>query len=362
MNFAALASNLSRSAKEAACDNAPGQQLADPRHSLLLRQDEAIRHVTFLLTPGFCFYAVTAAIEAFAMANRLSDRQAYCWRLISAGERHVQSATGIALECEGLIGLERFGLSTGPRTDLVILASDLPAGSPLLPAVRRFIRAEAEAGTQLLGIGRGAFLLADAGLLDGRRSAIHWHHLREMKERFPKVEADCHLNEIGDGLMTSAGQTASLDLILSLIRHDLGTEIASGLCDHHVIEQVRPARQKQRQPEVNTVVISNPKLAAVVSLMKENPAPPMPLSALARKVGMSRRQIERLFELEGQEAPTRFYLRVRLEKAQQLLRKTALAVVDVGKACGFVSASHFSKCYRKRFGHSPKQEREGELD
>ncbi len=362
MPIAALASSLSRSTSDSCADLAPGRQGPEHRHVSATSTEEVVRHVTFLLTPGFCFYAVTAVIEAFALANRLAGRQAYCWRLVSADQRLVQSAAGIALECNNLLELERLGLSAGTRTDLVIVASDLPAGSSLLPAVGRFIQEQAQAGTVLLGIGRGAFLLADTGLLDGRRCAIHWQYLAEMKARYPKVDADCHLNEISDDLMTSAGQTASLDIILSVIRRDLGMEIASALCDQHVVEQVRPARQRQRQPEVTSLEISNPRLATVVSLMKANPAPPLPLSALARKVGMSRRQIERLFELEGQDAPTRFYLRVRLERAQQMLRKTPLPVVDIGKACGFVSASHFSKCYRKCFGHSPRQEREGEFD
>ena len=342
MPIAALASRLSKTVPETSADPQQQRPKLEQRPASPPSTEAVVRHVTFLLTPGFCFYAVTAAIEAFAMANRLANRQAYCWRLVSADQRQVQSAAGIALECDGSLELERLGLSTGPRTDLVIVASDLPAGSSLLPVVRRFIQEQSEAGTVLLGIGRGPFLLADAGLMDGRRCAIHWQYLAEMKARFPKVEAECHLNEISDGLMTSAGQTASLDLILSIIRHDLGTEITFGLCDHHVVEQVRPARQRQRQPDTASIVISNPRLAAVVTLMKANPAPPLPLSALARKVGMSRRQIERLFELEGHEAPTRFYLRVRLERAQQMLRKTLLPVVDVGKACGFISASHFS--------------------
>lgn len=358
MKFAALASSRMQADCEA-YDRAGGVTQPDQQVRMPLHRDTGdARQVVLLLTPGFCFYAVSAAIEAFAMANRLANRQVYRWRLVSADQRPVLSSAGITLECDGLVGLDRHGLSCGDRTDVVIVTSDLPVDSSLSLSVRHYLRGEAEAGTLLAGIGRGTFLLAEAGLLDGRRCAVHWQHLSEMRQRFAKVHADCHLYEVGDGLLTSAGHTAALDLILSLIRHDLGSEIACGLCDQHVLEQVRPSRQKQRQPEISALVIGNPRLAAIIALMRENLSPLLPLSALARKAGMSRRQVERLFELEGLEAPTRFYLHVRLEKAQQLLRRTQLAVVEVGKACGFISASHFSKCYRKKFGHSPKQERE----
>lgn len=358
MNIAALGSSV----PQVQADPGPDDGLATGEIGLrnISYAEEDTRQVTILLMPGFCFYTVTTLVEALAMANRVADRKAYRWRFVSADERHVLSSAGIALEADGHVDLDRLGLSSAGRTDMLFVPSDLPPASPLWASVRRYVLDQAELGALVAGIGRGVFLLADAGLLEERRCAVHWQHLKEMKQRFTRVEADCHLYEHGETLLTCAGQTAVLDFILSVVRHDLGAEVASGLCDQHVVEQVRPARHRQRQPETTAVATSNPKLAAVVTLMRENPAPPLQLATVARRVGMSRRQIERLFELEGQEAPTRFYLHVRLEKAQQMLRRTALPVVDIGMACGFVSASHFSKCYRKRFGHSPKQEREGE--
>lgn len=318
--------------------------------------------VTFLLIPGFCLFSVSAAIEAFEHANRLAQRQVYRWRFVSVQDRHVESDAGISLECGTDIGLELHGLRPFERTDILFLSSDRPASQILTVKVKRYLQEVYRSGARLIGAGRGTLLLAETGFLNGARCAAHWQYLPEFDARYPKVEVDCRLYDVGDRITTCAGQTATLDLAMSLVRQDLGAEIASQLCNHHVVEQVRPARHRQRRPDTSSIKISNPRLAAAISIMKANIVQPLPLTVLARQLGMSRRQVERLFELEGQQAPARFYLHVRLEEAQTLLQKSDLPIVDIGKACGFVSASHFSKCYRRRFGHSPKREREKDDD
>lgn len=327
----------------------------------LLPSTDAIS-VTFLLVPGFCLFSVTAAIEAFGTANRLAHRQVYRWRFVSVQERHVESDSGIRIECGTDIDLELHGIRSSERTDIVFITSDRPQSQSQMAKVKRYLQGLHKAGARLVGTGRGTLLLAEAGFLDGQRCAVHWQHLPEFDARYPKVNVDCHLYEVGERVITCAGLTASLDLVMNLVRVDLGADIASQLCNHHVVEQVRPSRHRQRRPDISSIEINNPRIAAAIAIMKKNLAPPLPLVQLAKRMGMSRRQVERLFELEGQQAPARFYLHVRLEKAQKLLQKTDLPIVDIGRECGFISASHFSKCYRKRFGHSPKREREQDAD
>lgn len=314
--------------------------------------------ITFLLSTGFCLLSVSSAIEAFDTANRLARRPVYSWRFVSIQERNVESASGISLECASDIAAEMTGNPQAEATDIVFVACDRPASQILMAKVRRYLQAVHRRGAKLVGTDGGTLLLAEAGFLDGKRCAVHWQHLPEFDSRYPRVDADCHLYEVGDRLMTCAGQTASLDLAMNLVRLDLGAEIASQLCNHHVVEQVRSSRHRQRRPDLSSIEINNPRLAAAIAIMKTNLAQPLPLVTLARRIGMSRRQVERLFEVEGQQAPARFYLFVRLEKAQKMLQMTDMSIVEVGRACGFISASHFSKCYRKRFGHSPRRERE----
>lgn len=311
--------------------------------------------IAFLLSPGFCLFSVSAAIEAFDTANRLARRSVYTWRFVSLQERNVESAAGVSLECSSDIAGEMTG---NHPTDIVFVACDRPASQILMARVRRYLQTVHRRGAKLVATGGGTLLLAEAGFLDGKRCAVHWQHLPEFDARYPRVDADCHLYEVGDRLMTCAGQTASLDLAMNLVRLDLGAEIASQLCNHHVVEQVRSSRHRQRRPDLSSIEINNPRLAAAIAIMKTNLSEPLPLVSLAKRIGMSRRQVERLFEVEGQQAPARFYLFVRLEKAQKMLQMTDMSIVEVGRACGFISASHFSKCYRKRFGHSPRRERE----
>lgn len=318
--------------------------------------------VTFLLSPGFCLFSVSAAMEAFGTANRLAGREAYRWRFVSVDDRQVESDAGIAIECGTDIALDLHGIGASEPADIVFVASDRPASPAVMGRVKRYLHGMYQRGARIVGTGRGALLLAEAGFLDGRRCAVHWQHLPEFDQRYPKADVDCHLYESSGRVITCAGQTASLDLAMNLVRQDLGADIALQLCNHHVVEQVRPARHRQRRPDTSSIEITNPRLGAAIALMKANLAEPLPLVQLARRIGMSRRQVERLFEFEGQQAPARFYLHVRLEQAQKLLQTTDLPIVDIGKTCGFISASHFSKCYRKRFGHSPKREREQDED
>jgi len=156
---------------------------------------------------------------------------------------------------------------------------------------------------------------------------------------------------------TSAGGTAPLDMMLSEVRSRHGSELATRISEQFMCERIRDKNDRQRVPLTQRIGASQPKLAEAVSLMEANIEEPMTLDELSHHVGLSRRQLERLFQRYLHCVPTRYYLELRLERARQLLLQSSMPIVDIALACGFISAPHFSKCYRDTFSLPPRDER-----
>ena len=133
--------------------------------------------------------------------------------------------------------------------------------------------------------------------------------------------------------------------------------VTTAVSEQFIHDRIREPHDHQRMGLRARLGISHTKLIAAISEMEANPEYPLRPSELAQKVGLSTRQLERLFRSYLQCTPTRYYLKLRLERARHLLKQTSMSVFDVALACGFVSASHFSKCYREFYGHAPREER-----
>ena len=165
------------------------------------------------------------------------------------------------------------------------------------------------------------------------------------------------LFEIDRNRITCSGGTAPLDMMLQLIGRQQNHELAGAISEEFTCERIRGRHDRQRIPLRLRLGTSQPKLVEAVSLMEANIEEPMSPDELARHIGLSRRQLERLFQKYLNCVPTRYYLELRLRRARQLLLQTSMSIVDVAFACGFVSAPHFSKCYRDHFGIPPRDER-----
>jgi len=203
----------------------------------------------------------------------------------------------------------------------------------------------------------GSYLLAKADLLNGYRCTIHWENLASLREEYPQAQVTAELFEIDRGRLTCTGGTAPLDMMLSVIAQHHGAALAGAISEVFVCERIRGTNDRQRIPLRVFLGTSQPKLVEAVSLMEANIEEPMSLDELANHVALSRRQLERLFQKHLTCVPTRYYLELRLERARQLLFQTSKSIVDIAFACGFVSAPHFSKCYRDHFAIPPRDER-----
>ena len=176
-------------------------------------------------------------------------------------------------------------------------------------------------------------------------------------EAFPQAEVYADLYEVDGNLYTCAGGTASLDMMLNLIGQDFGETLVNRVCEQQLTDRVRNPHDRQRLPLRARLGVQNNKVLQIIELMESNLSEPLSLIDIADSVDLSRRQIERLFSQEMGRSPARYYLEIRLDRARHLLVQSSMPIVEVAVACGFVSASHFSKCYREVYNRSPQQER-----
>ncbi|MBB3064395.1 GlxA family transcriptional regulator [Limibacillus halophilus] len=311
---------------------------------------ETPQRIAFVMLPRFSMIAFTSAIEPLRVANRLSGQALYSWHLFSPDGKPVAASNGIALTPEG--DLEA---ATGFGT--VIVCSGIDVQKVIVKPLFAWLRKIDRKGVDIGSLCTGAHVLASAGLLDGHRCTIHWENLPAFAEDFPEIDVTAELFEIDRSRFTCAGGTAAIDLMLNVIAMQHGHELAAKVADQFMHERIRDRHDHQRMGLPARLGVRHPKLLKVIQFMEENLEEPLSRAELAREAGLSTRQLERLFRKYLTRSPARYYLELRLNKARLLLLQTNMSVIDVALACGFVSASHFSKCYRDYFGHTPRKER-----
>ena len=266
------------------------------------------------------------------------------------------SATGtLSIEPSGVTGTPSLA-HTGLPSRLAVCGGIGIQGTVTGELVK-WLRSQARYSKRLGGICTGSWVLARAGLLDGYECSVHWEWLAAMQEAFPRVQLSTSLFTLDRDRLTSSGGTAPLDMMLHLIGRDHGHELSAAISDMFVYERIRNEQDHQRVPLKHMLGTQQPKLQDIVALMEANLEEPINLDELAAYVALSRRQLERMFQKYLHCSPSRYYLRLRLIRARQLLKQTPISIVELAVLCGFVSTPHFSKCYREYFGVPPSDER-----
>ncbi|MEN5201889.1 GlxA family transcriptional regulator [Pseudomonas wadenswilerensis] len=303
----------------------------------------------FLLLPGFSAIGFISAVEPLRVANRFRG-ELYRWQVLSMDGGAVPASNGMSVNADAALQ------PLGKGATLLVVAGFEPLRS-FGPILQHWLRKLDHEGVVLGGIDTGTVVLAEAGLLDGHRVTLHWEALEAFKESYPQLQATQELFEVDRRRITSAGGTASIDLMLDLIAQAHGPELAIQVSEQFVLGRIRPRQDHQRMQIASRYGISNKKLVQVIGEMERNTEQPLNTLVLAESVQITRRQLERLFRLYLHDTPSGFYLRLRLDKARQLLRQTDLSVLEVSIACGFESSSYFTRCYRARFNSCPRDDR-----
>jgi transcriptional regulator GlxA family with amidase domain len=308
------------------------------------------RVIGFYLVPDFPMIALASAMEPLRIANRLSGRRLYEWRLISREGAPVSASNGLVLAADR-------GIGYAPPCDIVFACAGLFAQEFRDRAVFAWLRRLHRGGCRLGAISTGTYLLARSGVLDGRRCTIHWENVASLAEEFPLSQVTDDIFVEDGPLLTCSGGTGTIDMMLHVIAAEHGRALATGISDQIMHPRIRGQQDHQRTALEARLAIAHPKLAGVVREMQRTVEEPLDIERLARAAGLSPRHLERLSGRLLGKTPRDLYRELRLQRGQSLLRQTGLSVLEVALACGFVSATHFSRCYRHWCGRSPSEER-----
>jgi len=299
---------------------------------------------------NFTLLSFASAVESLRIANRMSGTSMYEWRIIGEGGDTVSCSAGTAFQLDG--DLEELS-----RDDTVMICGGIDIQSATSKKLLNWLRREARRGMTVGGLCTAAFSMAKAGLLDGKRATIHWENQDSFSEEFEDVTLTKSVFVVDGNRMTTAGGTSSIDLMLKIIADDADEEIANAVADQLIYSSIRTDQDTQRLSVPTRIGVRHPKLSRVIQMMETYVEEPISPSLLAKNVGMSTRQLERLFRRYLNRSPKRYYMELRLQKARNLLMQTDMSVINVALACGFASPSHFSKCYRAHYDTTPYRER-----
>ena len=312
--------------------------------------EAATETIVFLLIPDYSMIAFTSAIEPLRMANHLSGKKLYEPVLASLDGQPVTASNGLRIEpCQPIADIR--------KADIVFVCGGINPDVKLAPLFKPYLQELSRRKAIIGGICTGAYLLAKAGMLNGYRCTVHWENISAMYDEFPDLVVSSDLFELDRDRYTCSGGSAPLDMMLTLIGKKHGGEVSTAIAETFVCERIRGMNDRQRVPLRQRFGSSQPKLVEAVELMEANIEEPMSLDELSSLVGISRRQLERLFQKHLSCVPTRYYLELRLRRARELLLRSSKSIVDIAFSCGFVSAPHFSKCYRDFYQRSPREER-----
>src|SRR6056297_1064672 len=304
----------------------------------------------FVLLENFSLLSFSAAVECLRIANRMAGKTLYHWAV--AGEEGDMITCSAGSRFQADMALEELG-----RDDTVLICGGSDIQGATTKRLLNWVRREARRGLRMGGLCTASYVLARAGLLDGKRATIHWENHDSFAEEFEEVELTKSVFTLDGNRMTTAGGTSSIDLMLKIIADDHSEDLANAVADQLIYSSIRTDQDTQRLSVPTRIGVRHPKLSQVIQMMEANIEEPISPSILAKDVGMSTRQLERLFRRYLNRSPKRYYMELRLQKARNLLMQTDMTVINVALACGFASPSHFSKCYRAHYNTTPYRER-----
>jgi transcriptional regulator GlxA family with amidase domain len=305
------------------------------------------RRVAFVLLDNFSMMAFTGAVDALVTANLMSPTPLYEVLVVGGASAVVVSDLGIAISAGCcLAALEE------KQQDILVVCGGYRVRLQADPLLRATLKSADAAGAMLGGLWNGAYFLAEAGLLDGYDCAFHPDGRAMIAELFPKVRVSSHAYVLDRERISCAGANSSLGMMLEVVRRGSGINLVSA------IEEVLSCDKMQEVPDVSVVAVDyDPTLPqalkTALELMHNNIDEPLTVDELANCVGISRRQLERLFCRHVNATPSRYNLELRLTRARQLLQQTNKPLADIAVASGFVSISHFRRCFREFFEISP---------
>jgi transcriptional regulator GlxA family with amidase domain len=317
------------------------------------------RRIVMLAFPDAQILDVTGPLEVFAIATRLLTAQGgsdpgYRVELVAASAGPVRMSSGLELVAPRSLRELR-----GPVDTLFVPGGEGTQRAMGDAATIDWIRRVDARARRTASVCSGAFLLAQAGLLDDRRATTHWRNCAALARGFPRVRVEPDRIYVRDGrIATSAGITAGMDLALALLEDDLGGELARDVARHLVLFLRRPGGQSQFSVAMASPLASRPTLRELQTWIHDHPEADLGVEALARRMGMSPRNFARIFTRELAVTPARYVERARVEAARRWLEDSAAGLDEIAAACGFGSAETLRRAFQRLLHVSPSAYRE----
>ncbi len=308
-----------------------------------------LTRIGFLTLPNHSMIACANALEALRMANYVAENETYSWRITTLDGTPAVASNGLTLA-------PTVPLAETGALDLLLVCGGIDVRHAASAAVIDQLRRLARRGVALGALCTGSFVLAEAGLLDFYRCAVHWENLAAIREEFRDVVFVEEAYVIDRDRLTCTGGIAPLNMMLALIAARGGSRLAERVSEQFILRREGGNTGREARPRP---MLPDPTLARAVRSMQAAIEQPLEIQQIAQRLDISPRHLERLFRRHLGTSPAAYYLGLRLERARELLRLSPLPVTDVGIACGFQSAAHFSTAYARRFGRPPRAERGG---
>ena len=314
--------------------------------------EDVKRSILILGFPGAQVLDVTGPAEVFSMADRLKGTNAYDVRVVAPGGRPFHTSGAVTINPDAALP------GRGPIDTLVVAGGGGVQQAVSDPRLIGWVRSAATRSRRIASVCNGAFLLAEAGLLEGRRATTHWAAGEELQKRYPEIQVDTDPIFVRDGnLYTSAGVTAGMDLALALVEEDLGRATALEVARWLVLFVKRPGGQSQFSAQLSSQLAERHPLRELQAHIVEHPAGDLSVPALAGRACMSERNFARAFRREVGMTPAAYVEAVRVDRARMLLEASDEPVEAVAHDCGFGTVETMRRAFARRVHVSPSDYR-----
>jgi transcriptional regulator GlxA family with amidase domain len=303
-----------------------------------------MQRIGIVTSPGFHIINVAAAF-VFEVANSCLEERRYEVCFLSESGGLIAGPNGTCVETRSFDALTIF--------DTLIVDGGDPSAAPT-EAVLDFVRRAPHISRRVAATGAGTFVLAEAGLLDSKRVTTHWAHASELRLRYPKIQVEEDKIFIADGsIWTTAGMTASWDLMIAMIEMDVGRLVAQEVAKRMVMHH----RRSGAHPQLSTMLQLEPRsdrIQRVLAYAEQNLRAPLTVEELARVANLSPRQFTRAFHAETGESPAKAVEKLRIESARLMMEQGRHPIEFIAQETGFADRERMRRAFRRAFGQSPQ--------
>ncbi|MEM7293483.1 MAG: GlxA family transcriptional regulator [Pseudomonadota bacterium] len=309
-----------------------------------------IRRVDILLVPQFSNLTFAAVVEPMRVANMMLGRLHFNWRLLSESGEPVSTSSGLQIGVDGGIG---DASDQHKPCDALFVIASFDAQRQSSEALCGYVRRVARRGSVVGGLESGAYVLAEAGVLDDYRATIHWEDWPNFSERFPRVKTVTDRFVLDRKRFTTGGALPALDFMLYLIQQLFGLPVALAVSASFIYEQSHTPDEAQHSLSAGLLHWRDAQLVDAIRLMENNIESPLTVAEIADQIGISTRELQRRFQTILKTTPVNYYASLRLSIGMRMVENSNRTINDIALQCGYSSGSAFSRVFRSHFGRAP---------